>query len=160
MDSSPLPPRLGKRRLTGDPGCKVRCQEIPCILPRAAALPKGLPAAGRSPKSHPNLSPPRSGGRHGGAAYAGAAPPLRAPVFLASLRGHAHLPNRACAPALSSGAARKKLVSHLRRFALTCPGLAGWWLVWRDGALLRVREPLHNSLEVTQLSGEAWFRTG
>ncbi|XDA88963.1 hypothetical protein R6Z07F_018594 [Ovis aries] len=44
-----------------------------------------------------------------------ARPHPRAPVFRASLRGHAHLPNRACAPALPSGAARKKLVSHLRR---------------------------------------------
>ena len=73
-----------------------------------------------------------------------ARPHPRAPVFLASLRGHAHLPNRPCTPALPSGAARKKLVSHLRRFALTCPGLAG--VAFLGGMDLRVREPFHNSL--------------
>lgn len=96
--------------------CRRSSKELTRRLPQPEVPPERLTTALRRP-------PWRGGMRRRG-------PTPCAYDFPASLRGHAHLPNRSCAPALLSGAARKKLVSRLHRFALTCPGLARWWLAW------------------------------
>ena len=131
----PPHPRLGKLRLSGL-GFKsvgelalqgqVRRRKATCIVPLAAAPPKGLPAACRNPKCPQGVPPVRSGGRHGGAACAGAAPPSARTI---SLRRFVATPTRRIAharqcccqgqPGRSSFLARTGLLSPAR--------------VWRDG---------------------------
>ncbi|CAI9172754.1 unnamed protein product [Rangifer tarandus platyrhynchus] len=131
----PQHPRLGKLRLSGL-GFKsvgelalqgqVRCRKATCIVPLAGAPPKGLPAACRNPKCPQRVSPLRSGGRHGGAACAGAAPPSARTIslrrFVATPTCRIVLGRQGCCQGQPG-----------RSSFLACRGLLSPARVWRDG---------------------------
>ena len=140
-------PRLGKLRLSGL-GFKsvgelalqgqVRCRKATCIVPLAAAPPKGLPGACRNPKCPQSVPPPRSGGRHDGAACAGAAPPS---VRKISLRRFVATPTRRIARARASVAVGGSPEEARFSPAQVCSHLPGFGEMVAGLGRMRVREP-------------------